>query len=232
MDREAWCAAIHGVTKSWTWLNDWTELNFILSSVISSLISSSILCTYRPGEFIFQCAIFLPFHTVQVVLKARILKQFAIPFSSGPHVVRPLHHDPSVLGGPTLHGLVSFMAVVHVIRLVSFLWLWFNFVGPLMPFLTTYPLTGVSMSLDVGYLLMAATPGLGHGITPLSHVSLQCQAAAACCSSRIKTIPKKKKCQKAKWLSEEALQIAVKKEKWKAKEKRKDIPIWTQSSKE
>ena len=29
----------------------------------------------------------------------------------------------------------------------------------------------------------------------------------------IKTIPKKKKCKKAKWLSEEALQIAVKREK-------------------
>ena len=25
MDREAWRAAIHGVTKSWTWLSDWTE---------------------------------------------------------------------------------------------------------------------------------------------------------------------------------------------------------------
>ena len=41
----------------------------------------------------------------------------------------------------------------------------------------------------------------------------------------IKTIPKKKKCKKAKRLSEEALQIAVKKDKQKGKEKRKDISI-------
>ena len=27
MDREAWCAVIHGVTKSRTGLSDWTELN-------------------------------------------------------------------------------------------------------------------------------------------------------------------------------------------------------------
>ena len=61
----------------------WLRLS-ILSGVISPLISSSILGTYQPGEFIFQCPTFLPFHTVHGVLKARILKSFAIPFSSGP----------------------------------------------------------------------------------------------------------------------------------------------------
>ena len=43
----------------------------------------------------------------------------------------------------------------------------------------------------------------------------------------IKTISTKKKCKKAQWLSEEALQIAVKRKegKQKAQGKRKDIPI-------
>ena len=72
------------------------------------------LGTYQPGEFLFQYPIILPFHTVHGVLKARILKWFAIPFSSGPHNIRPLlivclliDHDLSILGGPTRHGFVS-----------------------------------------------------------------------------------------------------------------------------
>ena len=49
----------------------------------------------------------------------------------------------------------------------------------------------------------------------------------------IKTIPKKKKQKKAKWLSEEALQIAEKRRELKGKgEKERYIPIWMQSSKE
>ena len=30
MDREAWYAAVHGVANSWTWLSDWTELNYLM----------------------------------------------------------------------------------------------------------------------------------------------------------------------------------------------------------
>ena len=41
----------------------------------------------------------------------------------------------------------------------------------------------------------------------------------------IRTIPKKKKCKKAKWLSEEALQIAEKRREAKGKQKKKDIQI-------
>ena len=99
-------------------------LLFILSGVISPLISSSILGTYQPREFIFQCPIFLPFHTVHRVLKARILKWFAIPFPSD-HVLSQL----STMTCPSwvvLHGVAhSFIelnkTVVHVISLISFL---------------------------------------------------------------------------------------------------------------
>ena len=33
MDREAWHAAVHGIVKNWTWLNDWTELMALLINI-------------------------------------------------------------------------------------------------------------------------------------------------------------------------------------------------------
>ena len=48
--------------------------------------------------------------------------------------------------------------------------------------------------------------------------------------AEIKTVPKKKKHKKAKWLSEETLQIAEKEEKQKAKER--DTHLNAQNSKE
>ena len=40
MDREAWHAAIHWITKSQTWMSDWTELNWITLRVIMAVTSS------------------------------------------------------------------------------------------------------------------------------------------------------------------------------------------------
>ena len=45
IDREAWSAAIHGVAKSWTRLNDWTELSESISIYFILVSIVNILCT-------------------------------------------------------------------------------------------------------------------------------------------------------------------------------------------
>ena len=45
MDREAWCAAVHGVAKIWTQLSDWTELNQLLEE---NLFSNKLFKIYIP----------------------------------------------------------------------------------------------------------------------------------------------------------------------------------------
>jgi len=51
MDREAWCAAVHGVTKSRMWLGDWTELNLFLNKTLNYFVYMWILiyiCAFEP----------------------------------------------------------------------------------------------------------------------------------------------------------------------------------------
>ena len=50
MDREAWCGTVHGVTKSWTWLSDWTELNWWLYLTLICDIFKNCLKS-RPQDF-------------------------------------------------------------------------------------------------------------------------------------------------------------------------------------
>ena len=73
----------------------WSYFSTLLQQHIGHLLSC---------EFLFQCPVFLPFHTVHGVLKAGVLKRFAIAFSSGPRFIRTLHHDPSLLGGSVWLG--------------------------------------------------------------------------------------------------------------------------------
>ena len=76
------------------------------SFLLELFLCSSSVTYWAPtnlGSSSFSVISFLPFHTIHGVLKAKMLKWFAITFSTGPHFVRTLHHDLSVLGGPTWH---------------------------------------------------------------------------------------------------------------------------------
>ena len=74
----------------------------------------------------FQCHIFLSFHTIHGVLKARTLKWLAIPFSCGPCFLRTLHYDPSILSGLAWH-VSLFHWVIQGCHLWSMLSLWLAF---------------------------------------------------------------------------------------------------------
>ena len=42
MDREAWRAVVHGITKSWTWLSEWTDLNWLYTWIFVMFLTPGI----------------------------------------------------------------------------------------------------------------------------------------------------------------------------------------------
>ena len=57
MDREAWFAAVHGVTKSWTRLSDWTQVQFFFHRTENVIYTTSC---FEP--FLIQISVFIQYH--------------------------------------------------------------------------------------------------------------------------------------------------------------------------
>ena len=116
---------------------------FILSGVISPLISSSILGTYRLGEFLFQYPIIFAFSYCSWGSQGKNTEVVCHSLLQWTTFCQANPPWPAHLGWPHTAWL-SFIeldkAVVHVIRLSCCLWLWFQSVCPLMPSLSAYHL--------------------------------------------------------------------------------------------
>ena len=158
---------------------------FILYRIISPLISSSILGTHWPGELSFSVLSFCLF-----ILFMGFSRQDywnGLPFPSPMDNILPEIYTMTHLSWVALHSMVhSFIeldkAVVHVIRLISFLWLWF----------VCLPSDALSQHLrsywdfsDLGHVVFLTAPapdlGCGYLLSPL-----QLHAATIRCSSSIK----------------------------------------------
>ena len=120
-------AAITSHIHNWVLFLLWLHL-VILSGVISPLISISILGTYQPGSSSFS-VLSLPF--ILFMGFSRQEYWSGLPF---PDQVDHILSKFSTMTHPSwlaLHGIAHSSieldkTVVHVIRLVSFLWLWFS----------------------------------------------------------------------------------------------------------
>ena len=124
MDREAWCAAVHGLTKSWTWLSNWTELKkikFVTASIFSyNVLNLRASCLPKLGtalilqlqwgssrtsgdrnpRIIFSYPFILCLHYSRSVTKGKLLiiLSYPGPLSGGIHFA--LGMDPKGLSQP------------------------------------------------------------------------------------------------------------------------------------
>ena len=88
MDREAWCAAVHGVTKSWTRLSDWTELAWNVSLVSLIFLKRSLVfpilffSSYFFALITEEGFIFSPCYSLELYIQMGISFFPSFPFAS------------------------------------------------------------------------------------------------------------------------------------------------------
>ena len=129
MNREAWHAAVHGITKSQTRLNDWTEL------ILKVRVAQSCPTLCEPID----CS--LTGSSVHGILEARVLEWVAISFSTGS--ISNLRIEPrsfalradslptEPLGKPVI--LYVYFVTIFMINLWHFLCFSINFAFSFIP---------------------------------------------------------------------------------------------------
>ena len=86
MDREAWSAVIHGVTKSWTWLSDWAELKHFVRPLKSLVSDLSLIWNWkcykyhRSGKTHFLFIYFFQFQSQKIIEEHLVTVEIPIIF--------------------------------------------------------------------------------------------------------------------------------------------------------
>ena len=100
MDREAWRAEIHGVTKSQTWLSDWTELKCLIITILKSLLIWFFCLSPQLNLIFFLNLLFFQdlfiYFWLSLVLVAALRLMLSCPMACGISVL-PLGIEPASL---------------------------------------------------------------------------------------------------------------------------------------
>ena len=108
-DREAWCAAVYGVTKSRTWLSDWTEVK---QHDLTALILWSLFCTAPnvPAQIGSTCFCLLPSARSWVDIIQLVVKDCSQPVRFLSFTLVCVYGLEAVMSSESLHYFALLLA--------------------------------------------------------------------------------------------------------------------------